>query len=450
MNGAVSGPALFLTPEETAMLDGGHGPGTAMAMRIVVAVAGVLGADRLMPITNAHIDSCLYHGQAGLDFAQKLADLGAKVAVPTTLNTSSLDLLHPGLVRLPPSEAVPARALMDAYRTLGARATWTCAPYQSTERPAFGENIAWAESNAIVFANSVLGARTERYGDFLDICAAVTGRVPHAGLHLSEHRLPAVELDCSQLSTAMLGHEAVWAALGGVVGRLVGERIPLLTGIDPGAVDEDKLKAFGATAASSGGVALFHIAGVTPEALAAGWGGDGASGGTGIGGAGGTGTGGDADPGAPDWEAITPAMVRCMRDELTTADPAAPLDAIALGTPHFSTTEFNQLAGLLQGKPFFSPGCTVWINTSREVLAQARESGHAQAAEERGARIVVDTCTYITPILGPEERAVMTPSGKWAWYAPMNIGVDIIFATLAECVDSALAGKVVRHDEQWA
>ncbi|WP_449374156.1 aconitase X [Arthrobacter psychrolactophilus] len=107
-----------------------------------------------MPITNAHIDSCLYHGQAGLDFAQKLAFLGAKVAVPTTLNTSSLDLMHPGLVRLPPSDAVPVRALMDAYRALGARATWTCAPYQSAERPAFGENIAWAESNAIVFANS--------------------------------------------------------------------------------------------------------------------------------------------------------------------------------------------------------------------------------------------------------------------------------------------------------
>ncbi len=448
------------------MLDGGRGPGTAMAMRIVVAVAEVLGADRLMSITGAHIDSCLYHGQAGLDFAEKLADLGATVAVPTTLNTSSLDLMHPGLVRLPPSEAVPARALMDAYRALGARATWTCAPYQSNERPAFGENIAWAESNAIVFANSVLGARTERYGDFMDVCAAITGRVPHAGLHRSEHRVPAVELDCSQLSAAMLGHEAVWAALGGVVGRLVGERIPLLTGIDPAVVDEDKLKAFGATAASSGGVALFHLAGVTPEALAAGWGsarsgggsggaGDGSNGGSGggrdgMGGAGGTGIGGDADPGALDKETITPAMVRAMRDELSTADPTAPLDAIALGTPHFSVGEFRQLAGLLHGREPFSPGCTVWINTSREVLAAARESGDAQVAEGRGARIVVDTCTYITPILGPEERTVMTPSGKWAWYAPMNLGVDIIFGTMAECVDAAIVGKVVRDDRQWS
>ena len=407
------------------MLAGARGEGTAMAMRLVVALAGVLGADRLIPVTSAHIDSCLYHGQAGLDFAQKLASLGARVAVPTTLNVSSLDLMHPGLVRLQPEEAIPARALMDAYRALGARPTWTCAPYQSVERPAFGEDIAWAESNAIVFANSVLGARTERYGDFIDICAAITGRVPHAGLHLPERRVPAVELDCSALSRSMLGHEAVWAALGGVVGRLVGARIPLLTGIDPSVVDEDKLKAFGATAASSGGLALFHVAGVTPEALAAGW------------------------ASAPETLAVTGAMVRAVRDELSTAAPEAPLDAIALGTPHFSVAEFGKLAELLAGQPALAPDCTLWISTSREVLGLARDAGFVQAAEDRGARIVVDTCTYVTPILAPEERSVMTPSGKWAWYAPMNIGVDVVFGTLAECVASALAGKVVRDDRDW-
>lgn len=418
-------PVLVLSAEENAMLAGGYGEGTAMAMRLVVALAGVLGADRLIPVTNAHIDSCLYHGQAGLDFAQKLADLGARVSVPTTLNVSSLDLMHPGVVRLSPEEAIPARALMDAYRALGARATWTCAPYQSVERPGLGENIAWAESNAIVFANSVLGARTERYGDFIDICAAITGRVPHAGLHLSECRAPAVELDCSALSRGMLEHEAVWAALGGVVGRLAGARIPLLTGIDPSVVDEDKLKAFGATAASSGGLALFHVADVTPEALAAGW------------------------DRAPEKIAITGTMVRAVRDELTTAAPDAPLDAIALGTPHFSVAEFGKLAELLAGQSSFAPDCTVWISTSREVLGLARDAGFVQAAQERGAKIVVDTCTYVTPILGPEERSVMTPSGKWAWYAPMNIGVDVVFGTMAECVASALAGKVVRHDLEW-
>lgn len=423
-------PRLALTEEETAMLDGGRGPGLAMAMRMVVALAAVLGAERLIPVTNAHIDSCLYHGQAGLDFAQKLVSLGAVVSVPTTLNVSSLDLMHPGLVRLPLEDAGPARALMDAYRALGARATWTCAPYQSTERPGLGEDIAWAESNAIVFANSVLGARTERYGDFIDICAAITGRVPYAGLHMDDHRVPMLELDCSALSAKMLGEEAVWAALGDVVGRQSGSRVPLLTGIETAAVDEDKLKALGATAASAGGVALFHVAGVTPEALAA--------------------------AGNSDWSGlpcvvVTAAMVRAARDELTSiTDPDVPLDAVALGTPHFSVREFEKLATALDGTTAFHPGCAVWINTSREVLGQARELGFLQAAEERGAKIVVDTCTYITPILRPEERTVMTPSGKWAWYAPMNLGVEVAFGTLHECLASARAGKVIRDDAQWS
>ncbi|WP_219816976.1 aconitase X catalytic domain-containing protein [Arthrobacter sp. GMC3] len=421
---------LALTAVEQDMLDGGRGAGVAMAMRMVVALAGVLGAARLIPITNAHIDSCLYHGQAGLDFAQKLAGLGATVSVPTTLNTSSLDLLHPGLVRLPPEDAVPARALMDAYRTLGARATWTCAPYQSTQRPAFGEDIAWAESNAIVFANSVLGARTERYGDFIDICAAITGRVPFAGLHLPERRRPTVELDCRALPAAMLDHEAVWAALGDVVGRQAGSAVPLLTGIDPDLVDEDKLKALGATAASSGGVALFHVSGVTPEAIEA--------------------------AGDPAWAglpvvAITAQMLRAARDELSSgADLSLPVDAVALGTPHFSLREFEKLSVALAGTEPFHPGCTVWINTSREVLAQAQEAGLVQQAQDLGAKIVVDTCTYITPILGPQERTVMTPSGKWAWYAPMNIGVDVVFGTLEECLASARAGKVIRDERQWS
>ncbi len=142
----------------------------------------------LRDVTRAHIDSCLYHGQVGLDFAERLLAGGASVTVPATLNVSSLDLLHPELVLLDDETRGRARRLMDAYVAMGCRPTWTCAPYQLPDRPAFGEHVAWAESNAIVFANSVLGARTNRYGDFIDICAAVTGRVPDHGLHTDEGR----------------------------------------------------------------------------------------------------------------------------------------------------------------------------------------------------------------------------------------------------------------------
>ncbi|MET0843799.1 MAG: aconitase X catalytic domain-containing protein [Mycetocola sp.] len=417
---------LVLTAEDEAKLSGERGPGVAMAMRIVVALARVAEATELIDVESAHIDSCLYHGQAGLDFAETLARLGARVSVPTTLNVSSLDLMHPGLVRLDPEEAAAARRLMDAYVALGARPTWTCAPYQVDSRPEAGTDIAWAESNAIVFANSVLGARTARYGDFLDACAAVTGRVPLAGLHLPAERVPTLAVDCSDLPAHVLESEAAWAALGFVLGRIAGEEVSILTGIDPASVDEDRLKALGATAASSGGVALFHVAGSTPEAKAAGsaWPPDGIR----------------SIP-------LTREMLTAARDELTTAATDAPLDAISLGTPHFSLTEFEKLADLLRGPGDFA--LPVWISTSRSVLAEARERGFLEPCERAGAQIVVDTCTYLVPILADSVRTTMTTSGKWAWYAPANMGINTVLGTLAECVASARAGRVIRDGSAW-
>lgn len=419
---------LRLTAEDEAKLDGDHGPGVAMAMRLVVALARVSQATRLIDIESAHIDGCLYHGQAGLDFIEKLVSLGAKVRVPTTLNVSSLDLLHPGLVRLNPTEAAAARCLMDAYVAIGARATWTCAPYQLAGRPEAETDIAWAESNAIVFANSVLGARTARYGDFADVCAAVTGRAPFAGLHVAENRIPRLELDCSSIPDHVLDSDAAWAALGFLVGLEVGEQVAILTGIAPTLVDEDRMKALGATAASSGGVALFHVAGVTPEAIKA----------------------GEAWPevGLPRIE-LTPELLRAARDTLTTATVGDELNAVALGTPHFSLTEFATLAAVLQDRVQFHPSCTVWISTSREVLAEARARGYAQLCEEVGAKLVVDTCTYLVPVLADSVRTAMTTSGKWAWYAPANMGISVVLGTLAECIASARSGRVIRDESSW-
>ncbi len=179
---------LSLSDAEQAMLAGERGEAVAIAMGLIVALGNAGGAESLIEIESAHIDGCLYHGPVGLDFAELLASAGGLVAVPSSLNVSALDLLHPDLIRLDPETRDRARRLMDAYVQMGCEPTWTCAPYQLPDRPARGAQIAWAESNAIVFANSVLGARTGRYGDFTDICAALTGRVPYAGLHRDENR----------------------------------------------------------------------------------------------------------------------------------------------------------------------------------------------------------------------------------------------------------------------
>jgi predicted aconitase len=201
----------------------------------------------------------------GLDFAERLVAGGGRVAVPTTLNVSSLDLLHPELYRGDPETARQARRLMDAYVALGCAPTWTCAPYQLPGRPAFGEQIAWAESNAIVFANSVLGARTDRYGDFMDIAAALTGRAPDAGLHRTENRRARVLFRLRGVPERLLGEDVLYPVLGHLVGAEAGTAVPVLDGL-PASATEDQLKALGAGAASSGAVALFHAVGVTPEA----------------------------------------------------------------------------------------------------------------------------------------------------------------------------------------
>ncbi len=179
---------LNLSNKDLDMLHGEYGPAARMAMSIVARMAEVAGARELLDITGAHIDSTVYIGDAGLEFAERLAGLGAKVAVPTTLNVSGLDEHHWQEWAVPSEWARQSFRQMAAYQSMGTIPTWTCAPYQTEMRPSFGQQIAWGESNAIVFANSVLGARTERYPDLFDVCCAITGRAPAVGLHLTENR----------------------------------------------------------------------------------------------------------------------------------------------------------------------------------------------------------------------------------------------------------------------
>ena len=257
--------ALLLTPSDISMLNGEAGGAAASAMRILAAFSEAIGAPALLDISRAHIDGCLYHGQVSLDFVELLVSRGGKVRVPTTLNVGTLDLIHPELMRMKPEEQAPARRLMKAHLELGCQPSFTCAPYQTLFRPSFGEQIAWGESTAIVFANSVIGARTNRYGDFIDLCCAITGRAPAWGLHLDENRHGRVLFRLSGFAASLPPTDALYVAVGLIVGERTGERVPVIEGL-PQPRDEDQLKALGAAAASSGAVGLFHAVGITPEA----------------------------------------------------------------------------------------------------------------------------------------------------------------------------------------
>ena len=397
-------------------------------MRLIVRAAEVTGARRLIDVTRAHVDSCLYHGDATLDFVRRLAEGRARVRVPTTLNVGAIDLLHPELYRGDPRNAERGRLLMDRYRALGARPTFTCAPYQLADaRPALGEQVAWGESNAIAFCNSVLGARTNRYGDFIDIAAAITGRVPDAGLHRTEARRATLVLRLADdVPAALRESDVLFPVLGIVLGRRVGSAVAAIDGMAP-AQSEDRLKALGAAAASSGSVALFHVVGSTPEAPTL-----------------------DAalHHQLPERvELIRLAELRAARDELSTA-PGERLAAVSLGTPHASLAELERYAVML-GDRRVHPDVECLVSTGRDVLAEASQRGIAFRLRGAGVQLLVDTCSYVAPILRNAGGPVMTDSGKWAYYAPGNIGASVVFGSSAECIRSAVAGRVVRDLTPW-
>lgn len=416
-----------LSTRDQAMLDGDMGTAVQMAMRILITMAKVYGAPRLLDIESAHIDGCLYHGFSGLEFARRLVAGGAKVVVPTTLNVGAVDLIHPEHFRGTEENGRHAQELMQAYVQMGCQPIFTCAPYQATQRPAKGTQIAWAESNAIVFANSVLGARTNRYGDFIDICAALTGRAPAVGLHLTENRRGQLLYRLSTDIPERLRHEdALYPVLGYLIGERSGSKIPVIEGLPP-TTTEDQLKALGAASASSGAVALFHAIGVTPEAA----------------------TFADAFQNqAP--EQIIPVTLADLRATLAKLGtvPDGKIDVVALGSPHFSMAEFAQLMPLLEQYPPH-PDVEFSVATHRLILTQLEKRGWLAKLRAANVQVIVDTCVVVTPIVKAQTGVLMTNSGKYAHYSPGNIGLQTVFGSLEECVRSGALGTVWRDKTLW-
>ena len=409
------------------MLNGTHGPAVQLAMRILTRMAPLYGASTLLSVTRAHIDGVILTGAAGLDFAERLADLGGQVAVPTTLNVMSMDRQRWRDWNLDAAYAEKAHRLGQAYVRMGARPTFTCAPYQTESAPSFGEQIAWSESNAVAFANSVIGARTNRYGDYLDICCALTGRAPAAGLHLDEPRLATVVAELESIPPELPMRDDFYPVFGYLLGSLVADEVPVVSGLGVQPT-EDQLKAMAAAAASSGAVAMFHVAGVTPEAPTV------------------EAALGNRPPRRT--VAISAADLRRARQALTTTSGSR-LDVVAFGSPHCSLAECRHLARLMSGARA-AQSVEVFVTTSRAVRDLLARSGELAILEAFGARVTADTCIVVAPLVRPDAQVLMTNSAKYAHYGPGLLGVDSVFATTEDCVASAIAGRVMRTEGPWA
>lgn len=412
--------ALELTPADQEMLAGAKGVAVQQAMRIICAMAANQGAARLIDVSQGHIDGCIYASPANLTFAERMADMGAKVCVPTTMNAISVDRANWQGQGVPPSFGVPAARLADAYVRMGCKPSFTCSPYLLETAPAEGENIAWAESNAVIFANSVLGARTAKHPDFLDLCIALTGRAPLSGVYLDAPRRARriVDVDLPEGID-----DGFWPLVGYLAGKVSPDRIPLLRGLADAAPSRDDLKALCGAFGTTSAAPMLHIEGVTPEA---------------------------ANAAAPDADrvAITRADMRAAWASLN-AGPEA-VELVALGSPHFSLPECDRLADALGGRPRH-PETQVIVTAGREVISQARANGTLARLTASGVQVVPDICwcSISEPVFPPHTRALMTNSGKYAHYGPGLSGRAVRLGTLADCVEAALHGRVAVSLPKW-
>lgn len=419
------GAILELSEQDRAMLAGDHGEAAALAMRIVVRMAGIQQAPKLIDITHVHVGGSIYTGPGSLDVIERLVQLGAKVRVPTTLNAISIDRVRGVEGGVDPEFSALAGRLADAFEAMGARTTFTCTPYVYPDGPRPGEDILWAESNAIAYANSVIGARTNRHGDFMDIFAAITGRVPYSGLHLPENRYGDVLLRVPHVEDP---DTSFFTALGYLVGKQAGTGVPVIEGI-VGTPSLEALKALSATVATSGTVGLFHIVGVTPE--------------------------------APTLEAALGGceprrIIEISREDLLavwrqlSSGEGEGLQFVVMGSPHATLGDFAELAQLVDGREKH-PDVDVLITTSRLVHDAARARGWIDAIDRFGARVSTDRCLCMLneQMLPPGTEAVMTNSGKFAHYGPGLVRRGVYFGSTADCVESAVAGRPMLGTPSW-
>ncbi len=391
------------------MLAGEAGTGVRRAMEIIVALGHIYGASDLVPVSSAQVSGVSYKnlGEAGLAFLQAWAEEGARARIPTTLNPAGADLAAWQSLGFSEGFVKKQEAVIAAYTALGAMPTCTCTPYLAGYVPGYGEHVAWAESSAVSYANSVLGARTNREGGPSALAAAITGRTARYGLHKAENRRATTVIDvrCNLTSEADAG------ALGYLVGREVGSGVPYLRLHDREQVSTSTLRQLGASMASSGAVALYHVEDVTPEARA-------------------------ENVVAPDAQVV---VIEDLQPGYAALDGgSAEVDVVSLGCPHSSLPELEAIADFLNGRQVRA---ALWITTSRAVREMAKQSGVVRRIEESGGKIVADTCMVVAPVEELGFRALATNSGKMALYARSYGRMSTRFGSTEQCLEAAVAGR---------
>lgn len=417
---------IHLTDHDLSLVNGDNGAASQVAMKIIIEMAKLAGAKSLIDVSQVHIDGCIYTGDASLQFAQKLVEMGGKVAVPTSLNSISVDYRHWQKQGVSTHFGEQASALADAYITMGAKNTFTCAPYLLETAPNENEQIAWAESNAVVFANSVLGARTMKYPDFLDACIALTGRAPNAGAHLDQNRKATFYFSFEGINEI---EDLFYPLLGYHVGKISGNCIPVIDGIAHLVPDQDDLKAFGAAFATVSSAPMFHILGVTPEAKT---------------------LSSCMDMNRSNEKRLV--TIKNLQDcwfELHKADTLT-TDLVSLGNPHFSLSEFKKLSLLCLGKKK-SVSVELLITAGRSVVEKARKAGYLDAIEMFGGKIITDTCWCMIndPVIPLNAKVICTNSAKYAHYGPGMTGRSFKLLSLERCVYEACREKLTESSPNW-
>jgi predicted aconitase len=396
---------MHLTKNEEKMLDGEEGYAVKKSMEILVALGNIYGAEKLIEVGSVQVAGVSYHnlGDAGLEFLNELAKDG-KVKVLTTLNPAGMDLEDWRNLGIDPEFARKQNLVIDAFRKMGILISCTCTPYLIGNLPRYGEHIAWSESSAVTFANSVIGAKTNREGGPSALAAAFVGKTPYYGLHLDEKRVPDTHVEVK----AKLTKFSDWGALGYCVGKRVQNKIPYITGIKDANVDE--LKTFCASVVTFGSKPLFYMRGITPA----------------------------SEKYKPPKEKIVLEDSDIREAYEAINDEVEDIDFVCIGCPHASIKEIAKIAGMLKNKTI-SPKTEFWVATSRSMKQLADNRGYTEAIEKAGGKFACDTCMAVAPLKG-RFRAVATTSAKGCYYSRHNMMLTKM-GSLEECIEAAVKGK---------